>query len=61
MTAEETNARIQALEKQIADLEARLPAHSVPPAMIARLEALEAELEQLKAGQRITREGSNGR
>jgi len=43
--------RIQELERQIADLEARLPAHSVPPAMIAQLEALEETLERLKSVQ----------
>jgi hypothetical protein len=52
MTPEERNERIQALEAQIADLEARLPAHSVPPAMIAQLEELEAALERLKATSR---------
>ena len=30
--------RIAELEKQIADLKARLPKHSVPPAMIIELE-----------------------
>ena len=47
----ERAARIQELERQIADLEARLPAHSVPPAMIAQLEALEETLERLKSVQ----------
>jgi len=40
--------RIRELEKKIADLEARLPAHSVPPAMLEELEELEEELERLK-------------
>jgi BMFP domain-containing protein YqiC len=41
--------RIAELEAQIAALEARLPKHSVPPAMIIELEELEEELETLKA------------
>jgi BMFP domain-containing protein YqiC len=41
--------RIQELEDKIAALEARLPKHSVPPAMIIELEDLEEELEMLKA------------
>lgn len=41
--------RIAQLEKEIADLEARLPKHSVPSAMLIELEELEDELEALKA------------
>lgn len=41
--------RIVELEVEIAALEARLPKHSVPPAMIIELEELEEELERLKA------------
>jgi hypothetical protein len=41
-----TNDRIEELKKQIADLNARWPAHSVPPAMLQQLEDLEAELER---------------
>ena len=36
--------RVAELEKQLADLQARLPAHSVPPSMIAELDDLEEEL-----------------
>ena len=36
--------RIRELESKIADLEARLPKHSVPPAMIIQLEELEEAL-----------------
>jgi HAMP domain-containing protein len=50
---------IQELERQIADLEARLPAHSVPPAMIEELEALEEALERLKAEQVATQAGQD--
>jgi hypothetical protein len=41
--------RIQELETEIAELKARLPKHSVPPALIIELEDLEDELEMLKA------------
>lgn len=40
--------RIKNLEKQIAELKSRWPAHSVPPAMIQQLDELEEELEQLR-------------
>jgi hypothetical protein len=46
MSLEEQIAR---LEKEIAEMEARLPKHSVPPAMIMELEELEDELVALKA------------
>jgi hypothetical protein len=41
--------RIAQLEKEIAELEARLPKHSVPAAMIIELEDLEDELGALRA------------
>ena len=41
------NERIIELEKQIADLKKQWPAHSVPPAMLQRLDELEEELESL--------------
>ena len=41
--------QIDQLEKQIAELKARLPKHSVPAAMMIELEDLEDELESLKA------------
>lgn len=42
-------ARIQAVEDQIADLIKRWPAHSTPPAMLQRLDELEEELEREQA------------
>jgi DNA repair exonuclease SbcCD ATPase subunit len=42
----EAAARVEQLEKQLADLEARLPAHSVPPSMIAELDELEEALAE---------------
>jgi len=41
--------RIRELEQRIADLKARLPKHSVPPAMIMELEELEEELARARA------------
>jgi polyhydroxyalkanoate synthesis regulator phasin len=41
--------RIDQLERQLAELKARLPKHSVPPVMIIEMEELEEELETLKA------------
>jgi hypothetical protein len=36
--------RIEELKQQIAELESRWPAHSVPPAMLEQLDHLEDEL-----------------
>ena len=36
------------LERQIADLKARLPKHSIPAVMLIELEEKEEELEQLR-------------
>ncbi|MCK4314616.1 MAG: histidine kinase [Anaerolineae bacterium] len=46
MRSEGTTTQITELEKRIADLKARLPRHSIPPAMLIELEELEEELEQ---------------
>ena len=46
-----SSERIKELEKQIADLNRRWPAHSPPPAMLEQLEELEEELERLKEEQ----------
>ena len=40
--------RIEDLEARIADLEARLPKHSIPPAMVAQLDQLEEALEEAR-------------
>ena len=45
----ETNPdRVEDLEKRIADLKARFPAHSVRPSMVQELEDLEERLERAK-------------
>ncbi|HEY42207.1 MAG TPA: histidine kinase [Dehalococcoidia bacterium] len=40
--------QIEQLEREIADLKARWPAHSVKPAMWQRLEELEEALEKVR-------------
>ena len=40
--------KIEELEARIADLEARLPKHSVPPTMLVQLEDLELALEEAR-------------
>jgi hypothetical protein len=40
--------RIRELEQRLADLEARLPRHSVPVAMMVEIEELEEELAALR-------------
>jgi len=41
--------RIKYLEKSIQELKSQLPAHSVKPEMLMRIEELEEELEKLKS------------
>ncbi len=41
--------RIAQLEKEIDEIKARMPKHSVPPSLIIELEDLEDELEELRA------------
>jgi hypothetical protein len=44
--------RIQELNSRIGELKARLPRHSVPPAMLMEMEDLEEELAQLLSGEK---------
>jgi hypothetical protein len=44
-----TEQRIAQLEQELHDIQARLPRHSTPPAMLLRLEEVEEELAVLKA------------
>ena len=54
-----SSEQIKQLEKQIAELKRRWPAHSVPPTMFQQLDDLEEELErELK---RATEEESDAR
>ena len=41
--------RIAELERQLADLQARLPAHSVPAVMLIEMEEIEDELARLQS------------
>ena len=41
-----SSERVKELERQIAELKSRWPAHSVPPTMVQQLEELEEELEE---------------
>lgn len=41
--------RIAELEREIREVEASIPAHSVPASMLIRLEELEDELNRLQA------------
>ncbi len=43
------NEELAELEERIADLKARLPAHSIPAAMLVELEDLEEALEAARA------------
>jgi hypothetical protein len=40
---------IEGLEARLEELKRRLPAHSIPPAMIAELDRLDEELHQARA------------
>jgi hypothetical protein len=48
-TIEGLERLIAELEERQADWQARLPAHSIPPAMIAELDELDERLEQARA------------
>jgi hypothetical protein len=43
------NETLVALERAYAELQANLPAHSLPPSLLARMEDLEAEIADLRA------------
>ncbi|MFW6159499.1 MAG: FkbM family methyltransferase [Planctomycetota bacterium] len=47
------DARVEELKEQIADLKARIPAHSVRPGMIQELEDLEEQLKAAQEGRRV--------
>jgi len=48
MTHEHARDRVQELEKQLAELQAQWPAHSVPAAMMAQLDDLEEALAEAR-------------
>lgn len=45
----EDKDQMRRLESERADLQARLPAHSVSPSMLIRLEELEEEIDLLRS------------
>jgi len=45
----ELEQQVAALQARLADLHARLPAHSIPPAMMAELDEIEEQLERAEA------------
>ena len=49
MEMNDKESEICALEQRIAELQARLPKHSPPPAMLIELDELEDALERLQA------------
>ncbi len=52
LSEEEAARRVAELEARVEDLRRRLPAHSVPPALLIELEELEEELEAARARMR---------
>jgi thioredoxin 1 len=46
----------EALERRLADLQAQLPAHSIPPAMMMQIDELETELAQLEQEEMMSKE-----
>ena len=44
----ELEKTIASLEAGLADLEARLPAHSIPPAMVSEMDELDEQLAQAR-------------
>jgi hypothetical protein len=40
--------RMAEVKQRLSDLQARLPAHSIPPTMMMEMESLEEELERLQ-------------
>ena len=40
---------ISQLERQLADLQARLPAHSIPPNLIAEMDEIDDQLNKAKS------------
>ena len=48
MTDQERKQRLVALAKELDNLKRSLPAHSLKPAMLIRIEELEDEIETLK-------------
>ena len=48
----QTEAQTEKLERRLADLKARMPAHSIPPSMMIVLDELEERLAELQTGEK---------
>ena len=46
---QQDQSQIEELERRIADVKARLPAHSTPPSMMIELDELEDQLAKLRS------------
>jgi hypothetical protein len=46
---DELKKRIAVLEKELDDLESRLPAHSIPPNLVAEMDRLDEEIQSKKS------------
>jgi hypothetical protein len=51
MTDEERAQRIAALTQELESLRRSIPAHSIKPAMLIRMEELEEQIQALQVGQ----------
>lgn len=49
LSRQELLAEIKALEARMVDLQDRMPAHSLPPALLAELDELDERLAELRA------------
>ncbi len=47
--AQNLKDQIERLEAQLADLQARLPAHSIPPNLIEKLDEIDEQLQAAKS------------
>ena len=56
MTDEEHGRRIAALTEELKALKRSLPAHSLKPTLLIRIEELEAQIEALRHGNCISAE-----
>jgi hypothetical protein len=53
------NDRVEEVQRKIADLKKRWPAHSAPPGMMQELDELEAELEEALKENNILQDDHN--
>lgn len=56
VSREQIEQQIAALKARIADCQARLPAHSIPPAMLAELDELDEQLAEAQRRLQLLRD-----